>query len=58
MARYIEARCPLRPLEKCSLCTPGADGPHNCGLVYLMMNDDELRTEYAARRRDGRANLH
>ena len=53
MARYVEARCPLRPQDKCSLCTPG---PHNCGLVYLMMNDDELREEYAERRRADREN--
>ena len=54
MARYVEARCPLRPQDKCSLCTPGADGPHNCGLVYLMMNDDELRAVYAEERRRAR----
>lgn len=55
MSRYVEARCPLRPEDACSLCTPGADGPHNCGLVYLMMNDDDLRAEYAERRRRARA---
>ena len=54
MTRYVEARCPLRPAENCSLCHPGADGPHNCGLVYLMMNDDELRELYAAGRRRAR----
>ena len=54
MTRYVEARCLLRPAEKCSLCHPGADGPHNCGLVYLMMNDDELRAVYAEERRRAR----
>ncbi|NLE17131.1 MAG: hypothetical protein GX632_01140 [Propioniciclava sp.] len=51
---HVEARCPLRPADKCSLCHPGADGPHNCGLVYLMMNDDELRAVYAEERRRAR----
>ena len=41
------ARCPLRPGDPCSLCQPGADGPHNCGLVYLVMDDPELRELYA-----------
>ena len=54
MSRYVEARCPLRPADTCSLCHPGADGPHNCGLVYLMMNDDELREVYAEGRRRAR----
>ena len=51
---HVEARCPLRPADKCYLCHPGADGPHNCGLVYLMMNDDELRAVYAEERRRAR----
>lgn len=51
---FVEARCPLRPADKCSLCHPGADGPHNCGLVYLMRNDDELRELYAEGRRRAR----
>ncbi|MFP5417211.1 MAG: DUF6767 domain-containing protein [Actinomycetes bacterium] len=55
MNRYVEPRCPLRPGDACSLCTPGADGPHNCGLVYLMMNDEELRALYADRRRATRS---
>lgn len=39
---YVEPRCPLRPQDKCSLCQPGASGPHDCGLVYLVRGDDEL----------------
>lgn len=54
MTRHVEPRCPLRPADKCSLCHPGADGPHNCGLVYLMMNDDELRELYAEGRSHAR----
>jgi hypothetical protein len=38
-----EARCPVRPGDPCSLCQPGATGPQDCGLVYLVMSDDELR---------------
>lgn len=48
-------RCPLRPDDPCSLCQPGADGPHNCGLVYLVMDDPELHELYLndrAQRRD------
>ncbi len=37
--------CPLRPGEPCSLCFPGATGPKDCGLVYLAMDDPELREE-------------
>ena len=37
--------CPLRPGEPCSLCYPGATGPKDCGLVYLAMDDPELREE-------------
>ena len=35
-------KCPIRPGDPCSLCVPGADGPHNCGLVYLVQDDPEL----------------
>ena len=38
-----EARCPIRPGDPCSLCQPGATGPQDCGLVYLVMSDDDLR---------------
>lgn len=37
-----EALCPIRPGEPCTLCFPGADGPENCGLVYLTQDDPEL----------------
>jgi len=39
-----DAQCPLRP-GTCSLCVPGATGPQDCGLVYLVMSDPELREE-------------
>ena len=39
------ARCPIRVDESCSLCFPGATGPQDCGLVYLVMHDPELRED-------------
>jgi hypothetical protein len=38
-----QPKCPLRPGEPCTLCVPGASGPADCGLVYLVMSDDALR---------------
>jgi hypothetical protein len=38
-------RCPIRPGDACSLCEPGVAGPEDCGLVYLVMNDPDLRSE-------------
>ncbi|MFC7484724.1 DUF6767 domain-containing protein [Luedemannella flava] len=38
-----EAICPIRPGEKCTLCQVSVTGPQDCGLVYLVMHDDELR---------------
>jgi hypothetical protein len=46
-----EPRCPIRPGDPCSLCVPGATGPQDCGLVYLVMDDDELREALAENRR-------
>jgi len=43
--------CPIRVGEPCTLCYPGADGPHNCGLVYLVKNDPDLADEWARHRR-------
>ena len=36
-------RCPIRTGDACSLCVPGVSGPADCGLVYLVMSDPELR---------------
>lgn len=41
------AQCPVRPGEPCMLCQPG--GPDDCGLVYLVMTDPELRDELRRR---------
>jgi hypothetical protein len=49
------AKCPLRPGDPCTTCVPGATGPQDCGLVYLVQSDPELREELAARRRERHA---
>jgi hypothetical protein len=51
-----EARCPIRPGDPCSLCQVNVTGPQDCGLVYLVMNDPELR-EGLARTRTERGGL-
>ncbi|MGW0433103.1 DUF6767 domain-containing protein [Micromonospora sp. NPDC003197] len=38
-----DAKCPIRPGEPCTLCQVDVTGPQDCGLVYLVMSDDELR---------------
>jgi len=48
------ARCPIRLGEACTLCFAGATGPQDCGLVYLVMEDDDLRAELARMRAERR----
>lgn len=48
-------KCPIRLGEPCTLCFPGADGPQNCGLVYLVQSDDDLREARNEQRRASRA---
>lgn len=50
-SRTPQPKCPLRPGEPCTLCQLDVTGPQDCPLVFLVMGDDELRTEWAARRR-------
>jgi hypothetical protein len=50
----VDARCPIRVGEPCTLCVPGATGPRDCGLVYLVMDDAELREALADNRREHR----
>ena len=57
MAGRPEPRCPVRIGEPCTLCFPGADGPQNCGLVYLVQTDPELRDQLAAKRAEHRAGV-
>ena len=40
---FVTPRCPLRPGQPCTLCQIDVTGPQDCGLVYLVMTDDELR---------------
>jgi hypothetical protein len=40
-------QCAVRVGEECRLCVPGASGPQDCGLAYLVMTDPELRDELA-----------
>ena len=44
--------CPIRLGEPCSLCEPGVTGPEDCGLVWLVMNDADLRARLAELRRE------
>lgn len=46
---WPEPKCPLRPNESCNLCQLDVTGPADCGLVYLVMADSQLRSERAAR---------
>ena len=50
--RIPTPQCPIRVGEPCTLCFPGASGPHDCGLVYLVQTDDELREQLAEKRRE------
>lgn len=50
MAKRPQPKCPIRIGESCSLCVPGATGPEDCPLVYLVMSDPALRDELAALR--------
>lgn len=55
MARFAQAKCPLRPGDPCSLCVPGANGPHDCQTVRLVMEDPELREMLQAKKAEWRA---
>ncbi|MDQ1741168.1 MAG: hypothetical protein QOE53_2820 [Pseudonocardiales bacterium] len=48
--------CPLRPGQACTLCLPGATGPQDCGTVYLVLSDSELRAELHRRTSAAREN--
>ena len=50
----VEAQCPIRLGEPCSLCVPGATGPQDCGLVHLVMRDPDLREELSRMRAEMR----
>lgn len=44
-------QCPIRPGEPCTLCQVSVTGPQDCGLVYLVMSDPDLRHQLARPRR-------
>lgn len=46
--------CPLRPGDPCGLCVPGADGPHNCPTVRLVLEDPEMREMWLAKKAEKR----
>lgn len=48
-------KCPIRVGDPCSLCFPGASGPQDCGLVYLVQSDPEWREQLDANRREVQA---
>ncbi len=52
---YVDARCPLRPGDMCSLCVPGATGPQDCPTVAEVMRDPALRVRLAELRREAAA---
>ena len=55
-ARVVDAACPLRPGQPCTLCHPEAfRGPQDCPTVAIVMDDPELRAEAARLRSAHRA---
>ena len=52
-----DAQCPIRPGDACTLCQPGATGPQDCGLVYLVMSDPDLREELNRVRKEHQAEV-
>ena len=48
----VDARCPLRPGDSCTLCVPGASGPQDCPTVAEVMRDADLRQRLAELRRE------
>ncbi|MDA8437877.1 MAG: hypothetical protein M0Z51_03310 [Propionibacterium sp.] len=47
-----QPKCPIRAGERCSQCVPGATGPDDCGLVWLVKSDPEMADELLAARRE------
>ena len=51
-ARRIDALCPLRPGQPCTLCHPEAFlGPQDCPTVAIVRDDPDLRAEVVRLRR-------
>ena len=48
VTRRVDAACPLRPGQPCTLCHPEAQlGPQDCPAVAIVMDDPDLRAEVA-----------
>lgn len=47
-----EPKCPIRLGDSCSLCYPGATGPEDCGLVWLVREDPDLMEQLNELRRE------
>ncbi len=47
-----QPKCPIRAGERCSQCVPGATGPDDCGLVWLVKSDPDMADELLAARRE------
>ncbi|HRY10056.1 MAG: hypothetical protein H6528_07725 [Actinobacteria bacterium] len=53
--RVVDAKCPLRGDQPCTLCHPDAKkGPQDCPTVALVMADESLREALAEWRADRR----
>ncbi len=55
MPRIPQPRCPIRNDQPCGLCLDGVTGPDDCGLVWLVMQDPELREGLAQHTAERRA---
>ena len=50
------AACPLQPGQPCNLCHPDAyNGPQDCPLVAIVLDDDALREVMRERRIENKA---
>ena len=50
------AACPLQPGQPCNLCHPDAyNGPQDCPLVAIVLDDDALREVMCERRIENKA---
>ena len=53
MAKNVStrAKCPLQPGQPCNLCNADAyNGPQDCPVVALVMDDPQLRADLDAKR--------
>lgn len=49
--RRVDAACPLRMGQPCTLCHPETHlGPQDCPVVAMVIEDDDLRLQLVRRR--------